>query len=74
MNNIHLFMFHVIVYNLKTRGLKYSSQHHHHHIIIRFLIKVQVQGHHPYQWVPFQVNWLAARKAYLTPDVQVLLS
>ena len=24
----------------------------HHHIIIRFLINVQVQGHHPHQWAP----------------------
>ena len=26
------------------------------HIIIGFLINVQVQGHHPYQWAPFQVT------------------
>ena len=25
-------------------------------IIIRFLIKVLVQGHHPHQWAPFQVT------------------
>ena len=25
-------------------------------IIIRFLINVQVQGHHPHQWAPFQVT------------------
>ena len=28
----------------------------HHHIIIGFLINVQVQGHHPHQWAPFQVT------------------
>ena len=27
-----------------------------HHIIIGFLINVQVQGHHPHQWAPFQVT------------------
>ena len=26
------------------------------HIIIRLLINVQVQGHHPHQWAPFQVT------------------
>ena len=26
------------------------------HIIIGFLINVQVQGHHPHQWAPFQVT------------------
>ena len=26
------------------------------YIIIRFLINVQVQGHHPHQWAPFQVT------------------
>ena len=26
------------------------------HIIIGFLIKMQVQGHHPHQWAPFQVT------------------
>ena len=25
-------------------------------IIIGFLINVQVQGHHPHQWAPFQVT------------------
>ena len=40
-------------------------------IIIGFLINVQVQGHHPH---PFPGNWLAARIADLTPDLQVLLS
>ena len=25
-------------------------------IIIRFLINMQVQGHHPHQWAPFQVT------------------
>ena len=28
----------------------------HHNIIIGFLIYVQVQGHHPHQWAPFQVT------------------
>ena len=27
-----------------------------HYIIIRFLINMQVQGHHPNQWDPFQVT------------------
>ena len=27
-----------------------------HNIRIRFLINVQVQGHHPLQWAPFQVT------------------
>ena len=27
-----------------------------HTIIIRFLINVQVEGHHPHQWAPFQVT------------------
>ena len=27
-----------------------------HNIIIRFLINVQVQGHHPHQWAPIQVT------------------
>ena len=44
-----------------------------HHIIIRLLINVQVQGHHPHQCAPFPGNWLAARIADLTPDLQVLL-
>ena len=26
------------------------------HIIIGILIYVQVQGHHPHQWAPFQVT------------------
>ena len=26
------------------------------YIIIGFLINVQVQGHHPHQWAPFQVT------------------
>ena len=28
----------------------------HHIIIIRFLFNLQVQGHHPHQWAPFQVT------------------
>ena len=32
----------------------------HHQIIIRFLINMQVQGHHPHQWAPFQVIPLTA--------------
>ena len=39
-------------------------------IIIGFLINMQVQGHHPHQWAPFQVNWLAACIADLTSDLQ----
>ena len=27
-----------------------------HHIIIRFSINMQMQGHHPHQWAPFQVT------------------
>ena len=44
------------------------------YFIIGFFINVQVQGHHPHQWAPFPGNWLAARIADLTPDLQVLLS
>ena len=33
-----------------------ESIHVHHIIIIGFLINVQVQGHHPHQWAPFQVT------------------
>ena len=42
--------------------------------LIGFLINMQVQGHHPHQLAPLPGNWLAARIAYLTPDLQVLLS
>ena len=39
--------------------------------IIRFLINLQVQGHHPHLWAPFQV---AAHIGDLKPDLLVLLS
>ena len=46
----------------KKKTLKSSSRSYwflpdyHDHIIIRFLINLQVQGHHPHQWAPFQVT------------------
>ena len=46
----------------------------HYHIFIRFLINMQMQGHHPHQWPPLPGNWLAARIADLSPDLQMLLS
>ena len=45
-----------------------------HHIIMGFLINVQVQGASSTSVGPFPGNWLAARIADLTPDLQVLLS
>ena len=36
-------------------NLKVSTIFTHIYIIIGFLINVQVQGHHPHQWAPFQV-------------------
>ena len=38
--------------NLKTK----KKPQHHHHIMVGFFINVQVQGHHPHQWAPFQVT------------------
>ena len=34
------------------------TEHHISYIIIRFLINVQVQGQHSYQWAPFQIAGL----------------
>ena len=45
-----------------------GRENHHNQI---FFINMQVQGHHPHQWAPFQVTALIAD---LTPDLQVLLS
>ena len=35
---------------------RFDMLHDHHIIIIGFLINMQVQGHHPHQWAPFQVT------------------
>ena len=35
---------------------KFNNTGAHIIIIIGFLINVQVQGHHPHQWAPFQVT------------------
>ena len=37
-------------------SLNFQVSTDHHIIIIRFFINLQVQGHHPHQWAPFQVT------------------
>ena len=49
--------FNETLQSLRSTGeLDFYTPRPHHIIIIGFLINVQVQGHHPHQWVPFQVT------------------
>ena len=63
------------IHNTIPQNQDQTQKPHTHNIIIRFLINMQVQGHHPHQCPPFQVTgYIAAGIADLTPDLQVLLS
>ena len=45
--------FTVFLLSAKSLWIRPPDKSHH---IIGFLINVQVQGHHPHQWAPFQVT------------------
>ena len=47
---LHYYYFITMFHKSKEEGIIS------YHIINGFLINVQVQGHHPHQWAPFQVT------------------